>query len=373
MSVYYAHPVSAYDTAQEASDVAVIESTIGTVVNPNSTHHNERYQQAGMPYFFDEVLPACQSCVVRAFDDGKIGAGVYAEAEWFIARGLPVREITDHGIGFFCLEDSRRLTVDETKTRVRKRRVIAKFSGGVTSAWVAGWALRNFPPNEVDLLFHDTKDEDEDTYRFLREMAAALGKEIVERSDGRSVDEVFEDEGILGNNQQSPCSRILKQEPGDAYIKELQAQGFEVVVLLGFSADEPRRVNGAVGRAANGHRTLKPYTVRFPIIEDGVTKQQCADWCQCEMGVRPSRQYEWFDHANCKGCVKGGLAYWLKTAEVYPDVFERRAQQEEAFGHTIIRGGDREHPTLRELLTRRLKRKVNQRERIEIGACGCGD
>lgn len=39
------------------------------------------------------------------------------------------------------------------------RRVIVGFSGGVTSAWCAGWALENYPREEVILLFHDTKEE----------------------------------------------------------------------------------------------------------------------------------------------------------------------------------------------------------------------
>lgn len=91
------------------------------------------------------------------------------------------------------------------------------------------------------------------------------------------------------------------------------------------------------------------------------------------MGVRPSAMYCWAEHANCIGCVKGGRAYWLKVAQHHPDVYEQRAQLEEEFGHTIIRGGDRHHPTLRELLTIGLKREVNPREPIEIGACECGD
>ncbi len=40
------------------------------------------------------------------------------------------------------------------------RKVVVGFSGGVTSAWCAGWALRTFPREEVILLFHDTKAED---------------------------------------------------------------------------------------------------------------------------------------------------------------------------------------------------------------------
>jgi hypothetical protein len=83
--------------------------------------------------------------------------------------------------------------------------------------------------------------------------------------------------------------------------------------------------------------------------------------------------YEWSDHANCVGCVKGGRAYWLAVAEHHPDVFERRALLEEEFGHEIIRGGDRERVTLRQLKKIGLKRRVGRREKISIGSCTCGD
>lgn len=35
----------------------------------------------------------------------------------------------------------------------RERRVVVGFSGGVTSAWCAGWALRTYPRDEVILIF----------------------------------------------------------------------------------------------------------------------------------------------------------------------------------------------------------------------------
>ena len=248
------------------------------------------------------------------------------------------------------------------------RRIVVGFSGGVTSAWCAGWALRNFPREEVVLLFHDTQEEHPDTYRFIAEMSEALGMPITDRSDGRSVTDVFYDEGFLGNNQNAMCSRILKMEPGDRYFDELKAQGVtDISKVLGFSAREVERVQ-------RGHaRALKyGYTLRLPIIEDGITKQACADWCVAQ-GVRPSAMYEWADHANCIGCVKGGRAYWLAVKEHHPDVFEQRAALEEEFGHDIIRGGDREQVTLRQLATQGLKRKVNLRERIEVGPCECGD
>jgi hypothetical protein len=248
------------------------------------------------------------------------------------------------------------------------RRIVVGFSGGVTSAWCAGWALRQYPREEVILLWHDTKEEHPDTYRFLQEMAVALAIPITEDSDGRSVTQLFRDEHMLGNGQQTFCSRILKAERGAAFVASLKADGHDVVKVIGYSASEPRRVERMVG-----HCDREGITPRFPVIEDGITKQQCADWCSCVMGVKPSQMYEHFEHANCIGCVKGGRAYWLAVAEHYPAVFEQRALLEEEFGHTIIRGGDRDHPTLRQLVKIGLKRNVGQRERITIGACECGD
>lgn len=245
-------------------------------------------------------------------------------------------------------------------------KAVVGFSGGVTSAWCAGWALRNFPREDVVLLFHDTQEEHPDTYRFLREMAAALDMPITERSDGRSVTELFRDEGYLGNGQNTFCSRILKAEPGTRYVAELRAQGHRVVKVIGYTATESRRVHRMCGYAERDG-----FEPRFPLIEEGITKQACADWVQ-SMGVCPSAMYLWSEHANCVGCVKGGRAYWLAVAEHAPEVFEQRARMEEEFGHHIIRGSNRVHVTLRELVQIGLKRRVGQREAIDIGACECG-
>ena len=249
------------------------------------------------------------------------------------------------------------------------RRVVVGFSGGVTSAWCAGWALRSFPKDEVILLWHDTKEEHPDTYRFLREMAAALDVPITERSDGRSVTEVFRDEGFLGNNQNAMCSRILKQVPWMRFVRELKEAGHEVVKVVGFSSREPRRVAHECAKAdAQGYRP------RFPMIETGTTKQQAVDWC-LSLGVKPSAMYCWAEHANCVGCVKGGMAYWQAVAEHAPEVYAQRVALEEEFGHGILRGGGegRPHHLLKDLVQVRLKRAVPRREAIEIGACECGD
>lgn len=284
------------------------------------------------------------------------------------------------------------------------KRIVVGFSGGVTSAWCAGWAKRTFPNDRVILLWHDTKEEHPDTYRFLHEMAARLELPITERSDGRSVTEVFRDEGFLGNNQNAMCSRIMKRDQGDRFISECHSEllaewypgwpatstpfrdvediarrsedakdlvarlWLSVVMVFGFSANEPDRVQRAAARGmANG------FTARFPLIEENVSKQQAADWCSCTMGVRPSAMYAWSGHANCVGCVKGGKEYWLAVAENAPEVFAQRVALEEEFGHGILRGGGREHHLLKDLVQIGMKRRAPRREAIEIGPCECGD
>jgi hypothetical protein len=269
-----------------------------------------------------------------------------------------------------------------------KRRAVVGHSGGVTSAWALGWALNYFDKGEVVALFHDTKAEDSDTYRFLHEISEALGVEIVERSDGRSVEEVEIDEGALANNRMAFCSRILKADQRDRYFEELRANGVtEIINILGFSAWEPARIQRASMRAQTAG-----YSVRFPVAEmwpampppkdqrgKGLrawieaersrSKQLCADWCM-RLGVRPPRMYKWSDHANCINCRRGGKAYLIESARNHPEQFVQLVAHEKnpVFqGHTIFKDG-----SLEQIVSRGLKRKVKRKESIDIGPCECG-
>lgn len=268
------------------------------------------------------------------------------------------------------------------------RKVVVGHSGGVTSAWSLGWALNFYPREEVVALFHDTQKEDGDTYRFLYEIANALGIEVTERSDGRSVEEVEIDEGALANNRMAFCSRILKAEPRDRYFDELRAVGVrEIINVVGFSAWEWKRIQRATMRSKTGG-----YSIRFPVAETwpattppkemrgkhlrewanserSKSKQSCADWC-LRLGVRPPRMYEWSDHANCINCRRGGKAYLIESARHNPSEFVQLLVHEKnpVFqGHTIFKEGP-----LEEIVARGLKRKVSRRESIDVGPCECG-
>lgn len=242
------------------------------------------------------------------------------------------------------------------------RRIVVGYSGGVTSAWCLDWALRTYPRDEVVALFHDTQREHPDTYRYLREMAARLGIQVTERSDGRSVEDVEDDEHALANNRMAFCSRILKVEQRDKYFTELREAGVsEIVLILAFSAKEDERVQRATARSWQGG-----YTIRFPLVETGVTKQETADWSNA-IGVRLPAMYVWSDHANCVGCRRGGKAYWLAVKAHEPEVFEAAKARELEYGHTFLKD-----TTLATLEIVGLKRVVKRRESIDIGSCECG-
>lgn len=242
-----------------------------------------------------------------------------------------------------------------------RRRIVVGYSGGVTSAWCAAWALMHFPKEEVVFLFHDTKEEDPDTYRFLYQFASRLGHLVTERSDGRSVSQVEQDEGMLANDRAAFCSRILKAEQRQKYFAELQSQFiFDITLVLGFTANEERRIqNHAM------HAEVGGYNVRFPLAETETTKQQAADFIKCSLGIALPAMYSWSGHANCIGCRRGGLNYWWAVKQNEPALFKQMAVREREFGHSHING------TFLDELTQPEFRK--DKESIEVGSCECGD
>jgi len=88
--------------------------------------HNEGYLRwkkekgNGMEYYFQEVLPACGGGVFLRFRDGKWGAGVYAEAKFFVDHGLPIWIIfPDGSIERGDLQNAEVLSIEETVKRIR--------------------------------------------------------------------------------------------------------------------------------------------------------------------------------------------------------------------------------------------------------------
>lgn len=127
--VYFAHPVNVYDTELERGLLQEIAAAFPQyeILNPNAPEHRDGYQTykeatgRGMDYFFQNVLPRAQACVVLAFRDCMFGTGTAAEALWFLRQGFPVWEIGPMGsiVERENIPDDQILSVEETRARIR--------------------------------------------------------------------------------------------------------------------------------------------------------------------------------------------------------------------------------------------------------------
>lgn len=214
------------------------------------------------------------------------------------------------------------------------RKHIVKYSRGRTSAVMASLVIEEHGRENTIFLSCDTKEEAPDCYRFGDEVAAFLKMPITVIADGRSVTQLFIDQKMLGNNRMTSCSRILKQEIGDKYIRDLIDKGFDITAYEGMSLpDDAHRISGR--REVHANLGVE---IRFPLIERGLTSDDCTKIITSCWGIKLSESYEHFGHDNClaRGCVKGGLAYWGLLALYKPEVWEKAACEEDFFGHCIL-------------------------------------
>lgn len=217
---------------------------------------------------------------------------------------------------------------------------VVQFSGGAGSAVAAKLVIDEFGPEDVVLLFHDTKAEHPDAKRFREEVAAFLGVPITERSDGRSLWQVIEAHNSLPSSFMGFCTDELKARQGETYLRDLEMAGQAYVVYNGMGADEEHRIARIRRKYREQGRAL-----RSPLDERGITdpKSIVASW-----GIALPECYRYFKHNNCIPCFKAtGLEYWYNVWLHHRAEYERAAELEERFGYTVRRG-----ESLRELTAR---------------------
>lgn len=92
MKIYYARPISLYNTKQEERDISMLESLGFEVVNPNKEELQKRYEKEGMDVFLTAIND-CQALAFRAFVDCRISQGVWKELQRAIEQEKPVIEL----------------------------------------------------------------------------------------------------------------------------------------------------------------------------------------------------------------------------------------------------------------------------------------
>lgn len=127
--VYYAHPMSWYNTRGEREDISALTEPSTLVINPNSQLFQKEVDRLKanneghhvMEVFTDYIIDKADIVAFRSFADGHVGSGVALEVFTAFIHGKEIWQVSDDGVDKNpSLNWSKLLTVSETKRRVRK-------------------------------------------------------------------------------------------------------------------------------------------------------------------------------------------------------------------------------------------------------------
>lgn len=202
---------------------------------------------------------------------------------------------------------------------------VAWFSTGVSSFCACYLA------KDVDeIIYTHVADQHPDSLRFLHDCEKLLGRKItILQSDKyKDVNDVIRRTRYVNGPMGASCTTHLKKNVRKQWEKE--HPGFHIYVW-GFDANETKRANRLV-------EAMSDYDHEFPLIDLGMTKEDCHGLAS-KLGLKRPVMYDLsYPNNNCVGCSKGGKGYWNKIRVDFPEVFAERAKVEREIGHSCIKG-----------------------------------
>jgi len=210
-------------------------------------------------------------------------------------------------------------------------KVIAWWSAGVTSAVATKLAIDEFGIDNVIPIYFAIDSAHPDNERFKNQCEDWYGREIItERAPEKYKDQfdVITKDKYVNGPAGARCTMILKKRVRQRLEKEMdysaQVFGFEYT---------KKEVNRAI-RFQEQYPDAKPL---FPLIEHKMNKPECLYYLE-RQGIRRPRMYELgYNNNNCIGCVKGGMGYWNKIRQDFPESFDRMAKAERTVGNSCIK------------------------------------
>lgn len=181
-----------------------------------------------------------------------------------------------------------------------------------------------------EIIYTHVTNQHSDSLRFLHDCERLLGREIkiLQSELYESVDDVIERARCINTAYGAPCTKWLKKQVRKDWEKK---EPDHHIYVWGYDVEEKGRAEAVV-------KTMSDYEHEFPLIEHGLTKAECHGIADRLKLKRPVMYDMGYKNNNCIGCVKGGMGYWNKIRQDFPEVFERRARQERMIGHSCIKG-----------------------------------
>jgi 3'-phosphoadenosine 5'-phosphosulfate sulfotransferase (PAPS reductase)/FAD synthetase len=207
--------------------------------------------------------------------------------------------------------------------------IVSWFSAGVSSAVATKMAIAAY--GDVHIRYHHINDQHPDTLRFVADCEKWFGLPIhIDQSPYKNVENACRGASFLKGPHGAACSRLLKKRLGKLW--ELDNPGRHTYVW-GLDANEKNRVDGFI-RAMPDHNHL------FPLVDAGLKKQEIHGMIKSAGIRRPAMYNLGYPNNNCIGCIRGGMRYWKKIRDDFPEVYESRARLERLIspkGHIILK------------------------------------
>lgn len=208
----------------------------------------------------------------------------------------------------------------------KKQLKVCWLSAGVSS-FIAGYLVRD----TVDkYIYIDIDNQHPDSMRFIKCCERVFGKQIeILQSPYRNVQNVIQTFRYVSGVAGAKCTEVLKK----CVRKEWEDKNadYDITYVWGFDCNERHR-------AERIEETMADFRHQFPLIENGLTKQDAHGMLDRLNVKRPMMYDIGYSNNNCVGCVKGGKGYWNKIRLDFPDVFDRMAKLEREIGHSCING-----------------------------------
>lgn len=231
-----------------------------------------------------------------------------------------------------------------------KKTGIAWWSGGVTSAVATKLAIDD--GHKIQIYFCETNQHHPDNMRFLSDCEKWYGQKIhvLTNMKWQSVERVL-NHGYINGPNGAYCTKLLKKDVRIA-IEKFVAFDFQV---FGFENQKKQ-----ILRAKRFIEQYPDSKATFPLIDKSLDKKQCMQILLDAKIELPAMYRLGYSNANCVGCVKGGMGYWNKIRQDFPDIFKRTAELERKAEHTCIKG----------VYLDELKPDAGRFESIELPECG---
>lgn len=199
------------------------------------------------------------------------------------------------------------------------------LSAGVSS-FVAGWLARE---TVDEYIYIDIENQHPDSMRFIKDCEKALGKPVqILRSQYGSVQNVIKQFRFISSAYGAKCTEVLKKRVRKEW--EDKHKDFNITYVWGFDVEEKHRADRLL-------ETMTDFEHEFPLIENGLTKQD-AHAILVKLHINRPAMYDMgYNNNNCIGCVKGWKGYWNKIRIDFPEVFDRMAKLEREIGHSCIK------------------------------------